>query len=76
VLPGLEGAAEAAVRQAQAIQLTRAAVSGPGLVEDAQRAARRFFPEEGSSSALTVRVLNSTSPGIERLLEDGGDGGS
>jgi len=51
VAPGLETAAEAATRQAAAIQLVRASVSGGArLTEDAERVARRFLPAEDTTS--------------------------
>lgn len=73
VISGLEDASQAAVRQAQAVQLTRAAVSGSEISEAYQVVTKRLFlPEERQPPR--VRVLHSPSPEIEQLLEDRGDG--
>lgn len=72
----LEGL-EASVRQAQAVQLTRAAVSGHGLTESAQKTARRFFPQEGyvSSSSAPLQTLHSDLSDLRGYLEDSSERG-
>jgi hypothetical protein len=68
VIGGLEDAQRAAIQQAAAIQLTRAAVSGAGLTETAQDAARRFFPADDLPS---VRVIGQPNVALDKLLERG-----
>jgi hypothetical protein len=70
VIAGLEDAQRAAIQQAAAIQLTRAAVSGAGLTETAQDAARKFFPEDDLPQ---VRVIGKPNPTLDRLLLEGGE---
>jgi hypothetical protein len=70
VIQGLEDAQRAAIQQAAAIQLTRAAVSGAGLTETAQDAARRFFPNDDLPS---VRIIGKPNATIDRLLLEGGE---
>lgn len=70
-LPGIEDS----VRQAAAVQLTRAAVSGGAqLTEDAERVARRFLPGDDDADRAPVRVLESAAGNVDKLLEaDDGD---
>jgi hypothetical protein len=57
-------------RQAQAVQLVRAAVSGNGDLKDsAVNVARRWLPEE-RPTLPAVRVMATAAPGVERLIAE------